>query len=96
MYVFVVVALHGKLLQKDLVKLSTHLGYHWKQLAFELNCRQADIDNFEYGAQHSLKEQAFQMLLSWTRKCGRKATWEALGVALTATGQQEISYDLDL
>ena len=82
--------------QKDLVKLSKHLGYLWKDVARELGFEQPDIDHFEYGSHHSLKEQAFQMLLAWTRKHGRKASWEALGQALTALGHQDVSYNLDL
>ena len=66
---------------EELEYLSRELGEKWKKLGRRLKFSQAAIVNLDV-ANKRLAEQAFEMLLAWKQKEGRKATYTVLYNAL--------------
>ena len=67
---------------EELEYLSRELGEKWKKLGRRLKVSQAAIVNLDV-ANKRLAEQAFEMLLAWKQKEGRKATYTVLYNALS-------------
>ena len=67
---------------EELEYLSRELEEKWKKLGRRLKFSQAAIVNLDV-ANKRLAEQAFEMLLAWKQKEGRKATYTVLYNALS-------------
>lgn len=80
---------------------SSELLKKWKFIARELDITEAEIEFLENKYRDNIKEQAFQMMLKWKEKKGKRATRRVFVDALenqsltTCAGQNLWSYIVD-
>lgn len=73
------------------MKLAIDIGRKWRDLARALNFNQATIDVIEIEKIHCAKECCIEVLVSWLRQEGKKATAEKLAEALDEIGLRNVA-----
>lgn len=77
--------------EAHILTMSRHVGKKWKNIARRLGIPEAEIENTESDHIGNQREQGYQVLISWMKREGKKATKEAL---LSAFNKEGCAFEL--